>query len=82
MGAEFTWAYALTFGSRREQPEPPAAPAVPSQTTKRTPDAHMVEAKQAAKEEKPQGRSSDLETRIADRKREDRSEDGSPPRRA
>jgi len=51
MGAEFTWAYALTFGSRREQPVPPAAPAVPSQTTKRKPDAHLVEAKQAAKEE-------------------------------
>jgi membrane protein len=51
MGAEFTWAYALTFGSRREQPVPPAAPVVPSQATKRKPDAHMVEAKQAAKEE-------------------------------
>ena len=51
MGAEFTWAYALTFGSRKEQPVPPAAPVVPSQTTKRKPDAHMVEAKQAAKDE-------------------------------
>ncbi|HEV7928826.1 MAG TPA: YihY/virulence factor BrkB family protein, partial [Nitrosospira sp.] len=27
MGAEFTWAYALTFGSRKQQPVPPAAPA-------------------------------------------------------
>jgi membrane protein len=32
MGAEFTWAYALTFGSRKEQPVPLAAPVVPSQT--------------------------------------------------
>ena len=29
MGAEFTWAYALTFGSRKEHPAPTAAPAVP-----------------------------------------------------
>ncbi len=50
MGAEFTWAYALTFGSRKEQPVPVAAPAVPSQTTKRQPDKHMIEAKQAAGE--------------------------------
>ena len=48
MGAEFTWAYALTFGSRKEQPVPAAAPAVPSQTTNRQPDKHMIEAKQAA----------------------------------
>ena len=48
MGAEFTWAYAITFGSRREQPVPAAAPAVPSQTTNRLPDKHMIEAKQAA----------------------------------
>ncbi len=47
LGAEFTWAYALTFGSRREQPLPAApCPAVlPS-------DAPMVEAKQAASESK------------------------------
>ena len=51
MGAEFTWAYALTFGSRKEQPMPGAAPVVPSQTTKKRPDVHMIEAKQAAKEE-------------------------------
>jgi membrane protein len=50
MGAEFTWAYALTFGSRKEQPVPVAAPAVPSQTTKGQPDKHMIEAKQAAVE--------------------------------
>ncbi len=51
LGAEFTWAYALTFGSRKKQPVPAAAPAVPSQTTKRQPDKHMIEAKQAAVEE-------------------------------
>ncbi len=51
MGAEFTWAYALTFGSRKTQPVPAAAPAVPSQTTKNQPDKHMIEAKQAAVEE-------------------------------
>ncbi|MDD8013135.1 MAG: YihY/virulence factor BrkB family protein, partial [Acidobacteriota bacterium] len=31
LGAEFTWAYALTFGSRKTQPLPAAAPEVPSQ---------------------------------------------------
>lgn len=51
LGAEFTWAYALTFGSRREQPVPAAAPAVPSQATKQQPDPNLVEAKQAAIEE-------------------------------
>jgi membrane protein len=51
MGAEFTWAYALTSGSRKEQPVPAAAPAVPSQATKRQPDMHMIEEKQAAVEE-------------------------------
>ena len=30
MGAEFTWAYALTFGSRKEEPAPLATPVVPS----------------------------------------------------
>jgi len=50
MGAEFTWAYALTFGSRKEQPMPVEPPAVPSQTTKRQPDKHLIEAKQAAVE--------------------------------
>ncbi|MGV8899187.1 MAG: YihY/virulence factor BrkB family protein [Burkholderiaceae bacterium] len=51
MGAEFTWAYALTFGSRKREPMPTAAPEVPSQTTKSQPDACMIEAKQAAIEE-------------------------------
>jgi membrane protein len=48
MGAEFTWAYALTFGSRKAQPVPAAAPAIPSQTTKTQPDKNMIKAKQAA----------------------------------
>jgi membrane protein len=51
MGAEFTWAYALTFGSRKEQPVPAAAPAIPSKATKKQPDTNMVEAKQAAVKE-------------------------------
>ena len=49
LGAEFTWAYALTFGSRKEQKLPAAAPAIPSQTASKKPDANMVEAKEAAK---------------------------------
>jgi membrane protein len=48
MGAEFTWAYALTFGSRKKQPMPAAAPVIPGQTTKMKPDKNMIEAKQAA----------------------------------
>jgi membrane protein len=48
LGAEFTWAYALTFGSRKEQKLPPAAPPIPSKTANHKPDANMVEAKQAA----------------------------------
>jgi membrane protein len=48
LGAEFTWAYALTFGSRREQKLPSAAPAIPSKTADKKPDANMVEAKEAA----------------------------------
>ncbi|KAF3999302.1 YihY/virulence factor BrkB family protein [Glaciimonas immobilis] len=48
MGAEFTWAYALTFGSRKEQPMPSAAPAVPSQATKKKPNNTLIEAKNAA----------------------------------
>lgn len=51
MGAEFTWAYALTFGSRKEQALPPAAPAIPGQATNTRPDPPLVEAKQAAAEE-------------------------------
>lgn len=48
LGAEFTWAYALTFGSRKAHPLPTAAPDVPSQTTKAQPDQQLLEAKQAA----------------------------------
>ncbi len=55
LGAEFTWAYALTFGSRKQHPIPAAAPVVPSQTADRRPDAAMVEAKQAAREEERGG---------------------------
>jgi membrane protein len=48
LGAEFTWAYALTFGSRKEHKLPGAAPAVPSKTADKKPDANMIEAKEAA----------------------------------
>lgn len=51
LGAEFTWAYSLTFGSRKEQPVPVAAPAVPNQAAKGRPEPHMIEAKQAAVQE-------------------------------
>lgn len=51
MGAEFTWAYAITFGSRKQQSLPAAAPAIPSQATQRTPNQNLIEAKQAAIEE-------------------------------
>jgi membrane protein len=48
LGAEFTWAYALTFGSRKEKKLPGAAPAVPSKAADKKPDANMLEAKEAA----------------------------------
>jgi membrane protein len=48
LGAEFTWAYALTFGSRKEQKLPAAAPPVPSKAADKKPDPCMVEAKEAA----------------------------------
>jgi membrane protein len=51
LGAEFTWAYALTFGSRKTLPMPIAAPAIPSQTTNNQPDKNMIQAKQAAAKE-------------------------------
>jgi membrane protein len=51
MGAEFTWAYSLTFGSRRHQPAPTAAPVLPSEATPGRPEPHMLGAKQAAAEE-------------------------------
>jgi hypothetical protein len=48
LGAGFTWSRALTFGSRKEQKLPGAAPAVPSKTADKQPDPNMVEAKEAA----------------------------------
>lgn len=48
LGAEFTWAYALTYGSRKDQKLPGAAPAVPNKTADRKPDPSLVEAKEAA----------------------------------
>ena len=48
LGAEFTWAYALTFGSHKARKLPGAAPEVPSKTADRKPDAKMIEAKEAA----------------------------------
>ena len=48
LGAEFTWAYALTFGSRKERKLPGAAPEVPSKSADTKPDANMIEAKQVA----------------------------------
>lgn len=50
MGAEFTWAYSVTFGSHREEPLPITAPAIPNQAAKGRPEPHMVQAKQAAVE--------------------------------
>jgi membrane protein len=51
LGAEFTWAYALTFGSNKGEPVPSAAPAVPSRTTARSPDQRMADAKRAAQQD-------------------------------
>lgn len=51
LGAEFTWAYSLTFGSRRHQPVPMAATVLPSQAAPGRPEPHMLGAKQAAEEE-------------------------------
>ena len=48
LGAEFTWAFAQTFGSRRAQPTPSAAPPIPSGVDSKKPDPLMVEAKKAA----------------------------------
>ena len=48
LGAEFTWAYAVTFGSRKDHKLPGAAPAVPSKAADKKPDANMLEAKEAA----------------------------------
>jgi membrane protein len=48
LGAEFTWAYALTFGSRKDHKLPGAAPPIPSKTADRKPEPNMVEARDAA----------------------------------
>lgn len=48
LGAEFTWAYALTFGSRKGKKLVGAAPAVPSQASGKRPDPNLVDAKKAA----------------------------------
>lgn len=52
MGAEFTWAYSVAFGSRSTQPVPAAAPVVPTQAAEGQPEPHMVLAKQAAVKQK------------------------------
>ncbi|MBC7861049.1 MAG: YihY/virulence factor BrkB family protein [Burkholderiaceae bacterium] len=54
MGAEFTWAYAQTYGSRKAQPLPPAAPPVPSRSEQKQPDENLIEAQHAAREEHAQ----------------------------
>ncbi|MES2935816.1 MAG: YihY/virulence factor BrkB family protein [Pseudomonadota bacterium] len=53
MGAEFTWAYALTFGSHKQQPLPAAAADIPSQTNTAVPDPALVSAKHAATSPQP-----------------------------
>lgn len=56
LGAEFTWAYSLTFGSRREQKLPDAAPAIPSKSAEKKPDENLVEAKVEAVEAEAEGK--------------------------
>ncbi|MDQ9169399.1 YihY/virulence factor BrkB family protein [Oxalobacteraceae bacterium R-40] len=51
MGAEFTWAYAVTFGSRKEESMPSAAPVIPSQSSGKQPDQNLIDAKKAAAEQ-------------------------------
>jgi membrane protein len=55
LGAEFTWTYALTFGSRKGKPLPSAAADIPSRATVRQPDKLMVRAKKAANTEQHAG---------------------------
>lgn len=54
MGAEFTWAYAQTYGSRKAQPLAAAAPPVPSRSEQKQPDENLVAAQHAAREEHAQ----------------------------
>jgi membrane protein len=56
MGAEFTWAYASTFGSRKASAIPPAAPEVPGRTDRHEPEPTMVAARKAAQEEEAAAR--------------------------
>jgi len=51
MGAEFTWAYAMTFGSHKHQPLPPAAAAISGRTAAKWPAPDLKGAKRAAVEE-------------------------------
>jgi membrane protein len=55
LGAEFTWAYALTFGSRREQPAAAVSLVAPTRPTVSFPEKQLGEAKQAAAVEGPGG---------------------------
>jgi membrane protein len=56
LGAEFTWAYALTFGSRKGQAVPSAAPAVPGQSTNSRSDPGLAAARRAAVNEEAGGK--------------------------
>lgn len=59
LGAEFTWAYALTFGSRKAQALPAARTDIPGQSVSARPDPPLVEAKQAAKVEDSEKKAED-----------------------
>jgi membrane protein len=48
MGAEFTWAYSVTFGSHKALPVPAAAALAPGGTPPGQPEIHLLEAKRAA----------------------------------
>lgn len=50
LGAEFTWAYALTFGSRKTQPMPSAASEVPGKSASTQPNPHLMKARQAGQQ--------------------------------
>ncbi len=48
MGAEFTWAYSHTFGSRKAEPMPCAAPAVPGEDDSSETQRHLAEVKSSS----------------------------------
>jgi membrane protein len=48
LGAEFTWAYSLTFGSHKKQKLPGAAPTIPTKSASKKPDENLTEAKEEA----------------------------------